>query len=278
LPRTPLRVGGTGVKTAIGDVFVDEARLLALELAIDLGPSGSLGELVIRGRAPDGAMHEQAVKLTVDVHAGPHVVDRAAIRDILLVRADVARAEARAHADRNALPAAGAVLRALIKEIEASDGFVRNDGSELAECREQLEDEAANYERRGNAVELAHQRKAAMVYTAGTATAGAQRKRHAKPAPGALIGLSHDVQNRRVQLYQDTSFGRSPDNEVQIHHGSISRRHARILYTDGQFVLTDMGSTNGCHVNGQQVLTHKHTLNAGDIVKIGDVELRFEPG
>jgi hypothetical protein len=86
----------------------------------------------------------------------------------------------------------------------------------------QLEDEAANYERRGNAVELAHQRKAAMVSTAGTATAGAQRKRHARPAPGALIGLSHDVQNRRFQLYQDTSFGRSPDNEVQIHHGSIS--------------------------------------------------------
>jgi hypothetical protein len=43
-------------------------------------------------------------------------------------------------------------------EIEASEGFVRNDGSELAECREQLEDEAANYERTGSQAELAHQK------------------------------------------------------------------------------------------------------------------------
>jgi Ca-activated chloride channel family protein len=278
LPKSQLRVGGAGVKTAIGDVFVDEARILAFELAIDLGPSGTLGELVVRGRSPDGTMHEQAVKLAVDVHAGPHVVDRAAVRDILLVRADAARADARAHADRHALPAAAAVLRALIQEIEASDGFVRNDGSELAECREQLEDEAANYERRGNDVELAHQRKGAMAYTAGTATAGARHKRHAKPAPGVLIGLSHAVQNRRFQLYEDTSFGRSPDNEVQIHDGSISRRHARIVYTDGHFALTDMGSTNGCQVNGQRVMTRKHVLNPGDIIAIGHVELRFEPG
>jgi Ca-activated chloride channel family protein len=278
LPKTPLRVGGSGVKTAIGDVFVDEARILALELAVDLGPSGTLGELIVRGRSPDGAMHEHAVTLSVDVHAGPHVVDRAAIRDILLVRADAARAEARAHADRSALPAAAAVLRAMIREIEASDGFVRNDGSELAECREQLEDEAANYERRGSHAELAHQRKAAMAYTAGTATAGAQRKRHAKLAPGWLIGISNDVVNRRIQLYEDTSFGRSADNEVTIHHGSISRRHARILYTDGHFVLTDMGSTNGCQVNGQQVMVRKHPLTHGDLVMIGHVEFRFESG
>ena len=277
VPRSQLRVGGTGVKTAIGDVFVDEARVVACELAIDLAPSakGQLVELVVRGRAPDGSSHEQSVKLTVDVHAGPHAIDRTAQRDILLVRADAARAEARAHADRNALPAAAAVLRAMIQEIEASEGFVRNDGSELAECREQLEDEAANYERRGSHAELAHQRKAAMAYTAGTATAGAQRKRHAQAAPGELIGLSHDVQNRKFQLYVDTSLGRSHDNEVMIHDASLSRRHARIFYSDGEFVLIDMGSTNGCHLNGRPA-NHKERLNHGDIVRLGFVEFRFE--
>lgn len=272
VPRSQLRVGGTGLRTAIGDVFVDEARLLAIELAVDPAPSGKLLDIVVR----DGAGHEQAVTLTIDVHAGPHAIDRAAQRDILLVRADAARADARAHADRNALPAAAAVLRAMIQEIEASDGFVRNDGSDLAECREQLEDEAANYERRGSHAELAHQRKAAMAYTAGTATAGAQRKRHAKPAPGALVGLSHDAQNQRFQLFTDTSLGRSHDNEVMIQDGSLSRRHARILFVDGEFVLSDMGSTNGCEVNGQAVFGGSKQLAHGDIVKLGFVELRFE--
>ena len=214
LPKAQLRVGGAGVKSPIGDVFVDEARLVALELAVDLSPSakGRLAELVICGRAPDGSTHEQRVDLTVDVHAGPHAIDRAAQRDILLVRADVARAEARAHADRNALPAAAAVLRAMIKQIDASEGFVANDGTELAEFREQLEDEAANYERRGSHAELAHQRKASMQYTAGTATAG--RQRAVVPAPGQLVGLSHEAQNRKFFLFTDTSIGRGSDNEL----------------------------------------------------------------
>jgi hypothetical protein len=197
---------------------------------------------------------------------------------VLLVRADAARADARAHSDRNALPSAAAVLRAMIKEIEASEGFVRNDGSELAECREQLEDEAANYERTGSQAELAHQKKAAMAYTAGTATAGARRKARAQPAPGWLVGLSHGAQNRRFQLYMDTSVGRSCDNEVEVHDGSISRRHARIAFVDGEFVLSDMGSTNGCAINGAKVMLRSTKLTHGDIVRIGFVEFRFEAG
>jgi hypothetical protein len=153
---------------------------------------------------------------------------------------------------------------------------MRNDGSELAECREQLEDEAANYERTGSQAELAHQKKAAMVYTAGTATAGARRKAHAQVAPGCLVGLSHGAQNRRFQLYMDTSVGRSPDNEVTVTDNSISRRHARIFFVDGEFVLSDMGSTNGCAINGVTVLHKSTKLAHGDIVRIGFVEFRFE--
>ena len=276
LPKAQLRVGGGGVKAPLGDVFVDEGRVLALELALDIKPgaTGKLGELNIRGRSPDGAAHEQRVDLTVDVHAGPHALDRTAHREILLVRADVARTEARAHADRHALPQAAAVLRQMIAQIDASDGFVRNDGSDLAEFREQLEDEAANYERRGTHAELAHQRKSALPYTP-TATGGSRTRAKPALAPGVLIGLSHAAQNRRFPLYIDTSLGRGSDNEVQITDASISRRHARILYVDDHFVIMDGGSTNGCAVNNEP-LAGKRTLVHGDIVKIGFVEFRFE--
>jgi len=276
LPKSALRVGGAGVKAPLGDVFVDEGRVLALELALDVaaGSHGKLGELIVRGRSPNGATHEQRVELTVDVHAGPHTLDRIAHRDILLVRADVARADADAHADRNALPQAAAVLRQMIAQIDASDGFVRNDGSDLAEFREQLEDEAANYERRGTHAELAHQRKSALQYTP-TATGGSRRRPMPAVAPGVLIGLSHGAQNRRFPLYVDTSLGRGSDNEVQITDASISRRHARILYVDNHFVIMDGGSTNGCAVNGEPV-HGKRALAHGDLVKIGFVEFRFE--
>ncbi|HEY5949790.1 MAG TPA: VWA domain-containing protein, partial [Kofleriaceae bacterium] len=94
LPAAQLRHGGSGVKAAIGDVFVDEFRLLALELAIDLGPSarGQLAEIKGVGHTPAGASFEVPVQLVVDVHGGPHKIDRDAQRDILLVRGDAIRA------------------------------------------------------------------------------------------------------------------------------------------------------------------------------------------
>lgn len=276
LPAAQLRHGGHGVKTAIGDVFVDEIRMLALELSIDIAPSGrgQLAELTIEGHTPAGQSFKVPAKLVVDVHGGPHTVDRAAQQTILMVRADAARAEARAHADRGAAPAAASLLRDMIKQIEAADGFVRNDGSPLAEMREQLDDEVVNYESKASDAERMHQRKGAMQYTP-TAVGTVGRPRPAL-APGFLVGLSHGAQNQRFQLYVDTSVGRSHDNEIPLHDGSLSRRHARILFVGGRFVLTDLGSTNGCEVNGRAVLAQKAELQHGDIVKLGFVEFRFE--
>jgi Ca-activated chloride channel family protein len=276
LPATQIRHGGNGVKASIGDVFVDEFRLLALELAIDLPPSarGQLAELTIEGHTPNGHAFKVPAKLVVDVHGGPHAIDRAAQHAILMVRAEAARTEARAHADRGAAPAAVSLLREMIKLIEAADGFVRDDSSPLAEMREQLEDEALNYDRKASDAERAHQRKSAMQYTP-TATGTVGRRRPAE-APGYLVGLSHDAQNRRFRLYVDTSIGRSQDNELPIFDTSLSRRHARILFLDGTFVLTDMGSTNGCEVNGRGLLAGRAELQHGDIVKLGFVEFRFE--
>jgi len=278
LPMTQLRHGGSGVKAAIGDVFVDEFRLLALELSIDLKPSakGNLAEVTVQGHTPAGATHKETVKLVVDVHGGPHTIDRKAQHEILIVRADFARSEARAYADRGAAPAAVSLLRDMIKQIEAADGFVRNDGSQLAEMREQLEDEAQNYDRKASQAEMAHMRKGAMQYTpTAVGTQGRPRKQlHA--APGFLVGLSHDVQNQRYQLYTDTVLGRSTDNDVPLYHQSLSRRHARIMFVDNEFVLVDAGSTNGCEVNGKALLAGKAELKHGDIVKLGFVEFRFE--
>nr|MBA3540669.1 VWA domain-containing protein [Deltaproteobacteria bacterium] len=55
LPATPLRHGGHGVVTALGDVFIDEGRLVAIELQLDLSrhpaaQRGRLAELVVEGR------------------------------------------------------------------------------------------------------------------------------------------------------------------------------------------------------------------------------------
>lgn len=46
--------------------------------------------------------------------------------------------------------------------------------------------------------------------------------------------------------------------------------------TRNKFVMTDLGSTNGCEVNGQHVSASALELKEGDVIKLGDVEFRFE--
>ncbi len=269
LPAAQIRHGSHGPACAIGDVFVDEGRVLALELVIDLPAArGQLAEVEIRGRSPDGAQHQVSAKLVVDIHAGPHAIQRDAQRDILLVRGDAARVAARAQADRGALPAAASLLREMIAKIEGSERFVPDDGSQLAELREQLIDEVANYERKGSDLERVHQRKSATAYSVQQ-TPMAQAK--LQPAPGQLVrgdGVAY-------QLFTYTSVGRGKFNEISMGDASLSRKHAMIMYVDNKFLLQDLGSTNGCAVNGRPLSHAKQPLADGDLVRIGYVELRL---
>jgi len=53
----------------------------------------------------------------------------------------------------------------------------------------------------------------------------------------------------------------------------VSRQHARLDYYNGQWLLTDLNSTNGVYVNGRQV--RQQVLRAGDEIRMGNTVLRF---
>ena len=82
----------------------------------------------------------------------------------------------------------------------------------------------------------------------------------ARPAPAAAIARSGASGPRLVSsagewLLSEGSHvvGRDRDCAVRIDSVTISRRHARIVVTDGEAVVEDLGSKNGTHVNGQRV-------------------------
>jgi Ca-activated chloride channel homolog len=278
VPATQMRVGASGLATTLGDVFVDEGRSLAIELQLELaaGASGRLADIEVAGRAADGRQHQVSAALVVDIRAGARVGDRDAQREILLVRADAARAAARAQADRGAMPAAVVILREMAQLIDALDGFVRDDGSLLAEMREQLEDEIANYERKSSDVERGHQRKAAVAIRAGTPMYQPAQKGPA-PIAAVLVRLEHGIARERRALATETTFGRVMGNDIVLQNGNLSKRHARIMFTNGEFVLVDLGSTNGTFLNGRQVHTAT-ALTHGDLIALGGFEYRFELG
>ncbi|MCA9930833.1 MAG: FHA domain-containing protein, partial [Anaerolineales bacterium] len=76
--------------------------------------------------------------------------------------------------------------------------------------------------------------------------------------------------NQEYQLQgQQMNIGRSADNEIVINDAEVSRRHARILHrqdmSGSQFLLEDLGSTNGTFVNGLRCNTLT-PLAEGDII------------
>jgi DNA-binding winged helix-turn-helix (wHTH) protein len=68
--------------------------------------------------------------------------------------------------------------------------------------------------------------------------------------------------------------GRDRDCEVSIDSGTISRRHAKIVVTNGQATIEDLGSKNGTSVEGRKV-TRPVALDEGVQVRIGSVVMTY---
>jgi ABC-type multidrug transport system ATPase subunit/pSer/pThr/pTyr-binding forkhead associated (FHA) protein len=79
-------------------------------------------------------------------------------------------------------------------------------------------------------------------------------------------------QSRRIALTKEvTRLGRDPEGEVVIDADAavVSRRHAEIKLTDGQYTITDLKSFNGTLVNGQRI-TETVSLFDGDQIELGN--------
>lgn len=73
----------------------------------------------------------------------------------------------------------------------------------------------------------------------------------------------------------DTGIGRAADNGIILEgEGTVSRYHAKVRHQGNDFVLHDMGATNGSKVNGQPITRQR--LVDGDRVEIGNVKLVFK--
>jgi ABC transport system ATP-binding/permease protein len=70
------------------------------------------------------------------------------------------------------------------------------------------------------------------------------------------------------------SIGRTDENSIRLTERNISRRHARLLKRGAAWFLDDVGSYNGCFVNGARVVDH-HPVSVGDLVQIGDYRLEL---
>ena len=71
-----------------------------------------------------------------------------------------------------------------------------------------------------------------------------------------------------------TTMGRSRDCDVVVPDPNVSRVHAEVRHEGLEYVLVDLGSTNGVEVNGRRVL--RHNLRDGDRLSLGGAEVVVE--
>jgi len=96
---------------------------------------------------------------------------------------------------------------------------------------------------------------------------------------GRLVVLHSDALEDGEEFELESSaltIGRAGQNDVSIDADEFaSARHVRIEPRRDGVWVHDLGSTNGTHVNGVRI-DRPRKLVTGDVVRVGETELRFE--
>ncbi len=98
-----------------------------------------------------------------------------------------------------------------------------------------------------------------------------------KQTPGVAMTASVVTASGERHALRSTAvrIGRASECELTLADPNISRRHCEIRPQTDRWALVDLGSTNGTLVNGAQVV-NEMLLSDGDIITLGDQNLRFE--
>lgn len=115
------------------------------------------------------------------------------------------------------------------------------------------------------------------VYGFGYAFAG-----KAEEIPGSArtttargVRLRLFLDDREIALREgENILGRVEEAAAWIESASVSRRHARILVTEGKARLEDLGSKNGTFLNGRKITTAVALADA-DEIRLGLVPMTF---
>lgn len=104
---------------------------------------------------------------------------------------------------------------------------------------------------------------------------------HRGPEPGKAafppLRLVVRANGFAVDLTQPNMIvGRHTDADIRLPLPDVSRRHCRLLFTDGSWQVLDLHSLNGIFVNGRRV--ERAVLHSGDVVGIGSFTFEVELG
>lgn len=300
----------------LGDVYGEEEKTLVLELNIPkLQTIGEQEIATLKfdydELTPDGSTHhtwEMPVKVNVAANIIPVIRNPKVIENVLLLKAANARKQAIKDADKGNYKQASQILNQVIKEIDDAD--LNND--QIDEERAALQSQAEQLEQ-GSATYDNYSRKTMSTQALYTLTSRHDetvvlRRREVMRAlasqgiefdeNGQIIkpkkmpqNLPTEVNRKDVKPPTHVSFegktielnsdllriGRSSHNEIHLSTKGVSRFHAHIRRVGDDYIIEDLGSTNGTLYRGTPI-NGSLTLSVGDEVLICEEKIIFHDG
>ena len=83
--------------------------------------------------------------------------------------------------------------------------------------------------------------------------------------------------NQSLDITRKITIGRDASNDISFKDDTmISRKHAEIEVVKDSVFISDLGSTNGTHVNKEPLAKNKkRKLKPGDVIYIGSQRLKL---
>jgi hypothetical protein len=104
---------------------------------------------------------------------------------------------------------------------------------------------------------------------------GEQASPFGRKIVGFLVTYDLNPMGTVFNLYEGRNIiGRVAPANVLIQSGTVSDKHAIILFRDEKFYLSDELSTNGTHVNGESI-DERIKISDRDEVRFGEIKTKF---
>jgi pSer/pThr/pTyr-binding forkhead associated (FHA) protein len=97
------------------------------------------------------------------------------------------------------------------------------------------------------------------------------------PVVGWFVALTGQQKGEDFRIREGPNIiGSASDADVVLRDSAISGKHASLRYKDQRFTITDLDSTNGTYLNERPDPIAREELKDNDVVRIGEVTLKFK--
>jgi predicted component of type VI protein secretion system len=112
--------------------------------------------------------------------------------------------------------------------------------------------------------------------SAPVATAPARRPAAGPSGHAAQMRIMEpeSLSGRLFDLGEELTIGRAAGCQITLDDTFVSQMHARVFHREGQYLVEDLGSTNGTYLNRQKV-NGPMVIRHGDELQIGNTILEL---